>query len=179
MNDTNKVKRLVWAKEHEHWSVSDWMRVIWTDEAAFYIGGFRGNVWVTRNPEEEYNEQCLIPRFQKLSHVMVWGAIVADRTGPLVVWDNSWGKICSQSYLTHITRPVLAPFYEKETYHSWPYCTYVMQDGAPAHRGKLTLAEEKSLRIICLDWPASSPDLNLIETLWCNMKKRLYDLPLL
>ena len=36
-----------------------------------------------------------------------WGAIVADRTGPLVVWDNSWGKICSQSYITHITvRPL-------------------------------------------------------------------------
>lgn len=32
-------------------SVQDWMRVIWTDEAAFYVGGFCGNVCVTRGSE--------------------------------------------------------------------------------------------------------------------------------
>lgn len=60
-NGQNKDKRLAWALEHAHWTVQDWIRVIWTDEAAFYVGGFRGKVWVTRNPQEEYNEQCLIP----------------------------------------------------------------------------------------------------------------------
>ena len=121
------------------------MRFIWTDEAAFYIGGFPGNVWVTRNSQEEFNEHCLVPRFQRLAHVMVWGAIVADRMGPLVVWDSSWGKITSKAYVEHITKPVIGPFYDKELYHSWPYCTYVMQDGAPAHRAKNTQLEEKKL----------------------------------
>lgn len=38
LNQAHKDKRLAWALEHEGWSTQDWMRVIWTDEAAFYIG---------------------------------------------------------------------------------------------------------------------------------------------
>ena len=37
------------------------MHVIWTDEVAFYVGGFRGNTWVIRNPQEEFHDQCLVP----------------------------------------------------------------------------------------------------------------------
>ena len=42
LSAANKECRLTWAKEHENWNVQDWLRVIWTDEAAFYVGGFRG-----------------------------------------------------------------------------------------------------------------------------------------
>ena len=36
------------------------MKVIWTDEASFNIGGARGRIWITRNTEEEYDEACLV-----------------------------------------------------------------------------------------------------------------------
>lgn len=94
----NKRYRLQWAKDHVFWTVQDWLRVIWTDEASFYIGAFRGRVWVTRNATEEFNDQCLIPRFQRHTHVMVWPAICADRLGPLVIWDKNWGNITSKAY---------------------------------------------------------------------------------
>ena len=47
--------------------------------------------------------------------------------------------------------------------YSFPYPTYVMQDGAPAHRAKHTLDTEEEHGLIRLDWPAVSPDLNPIE----------------
>lgn len=53
---------------------------------------------------------------------------------------------------------------------------YLMQDGAPAHRAKHTQAKVKKLGIIRLEWLASSPDLNPIETLWRTMKRRLSNL---
>ena len=99
------------------------------------------------------------PNFRNFLMSWFGGAIVADRTGPLVC---SLGQLLGKNLFPnpishHITRPVLAPFCEKEIYHSWSYCTCVKQVGAPAHRGKITLAEEKPLGIIHLDWPASSP----------------------
>ena len=60
---------------------------------------------------------------------------------------------------------------------SWPYLTYLMQDGVPAHRAKSTREFEEKNRVVRLEWPASSPDLNPIETVWRNMKARLDRLP--
>lgn len=70
-----KVKRLNWAVGISDWSVQDFQKVIWTDECAFNVGGFAGNTWVTRLPEEEYVEDCLVPKFRKLETIMVWGSI--------------------------------------------------------------------------------------------------------
>ena len=39
----------------------------------------------------------------------------------------------------------------RETRLSWPYCTHLMQDGAPAHRSKATLVAEKELRTMRLE----------------------------
>ena len=50
------------------------------------------------------------------------------------------------------TQPILSLFYKTETHSTWRYCTYVMQDGAPAHRAKHTREEEKELGIIRLDF---------------------------
>lgn len=109
---------------------------------------------------------------------MIWSSICADRVGPMVVWNKTWGNITSKAYVEHVTEPVLAPFYRRQQIYSYPYPTYVMQDGAPAHRAQHTLDVEKTHGMIRLDWPPSSPDLNPIEHVWRIMKDRLDDRPL-
>ena len=83
---------------------------------------------------------------------MVWGAICADRIGPLVIWDKSWGNITSKAYVEHITEPVLVPFYNQQRMYSFPYPTYVMQDGAPAHRAKHTMDTEDNHGVQGITW---------------------------
>jgi len=37
LRTVNKKKRLQWAKEHEHWTVEDWKKVVWSDESSFTL----------------------------------------------------------------------------------------------------------------------------------------------
>ena len=40
LSNNHKAERLAFAKEHSHWTLEDWSKVIWTDEASFEIGKF-------------------------------------------------------------------------------------------------------------------------------------------
>jgi transposase len=49
----------------------------------------------------------------------------------------------------------------------------LMQDGAPGHSAEYTRQELQDRNITVINWPAYSPDLNPIETLWNEMKDTL------
>lgn len=51
------------------------------------------------------------------------------------------------------------------------------QDGASSHTAKTTKKWFGENNINVLSWPSSSPDLNIIETVWHEMKKRLRSSP--
>ena len=44
LDATKKAKRLEWALAHQHWTVEDWRRVIWTDESYIWLGGQTGRI---------------------------------------------------------------------------------------------------------------------------------------
>jgi hypothetical protein len=46
------VKRLIFALKYRWWSMAEWKKVIWSDEATFETGK-RGRIYVTRRPEEK------------------------------------------------------------------------------------------------------------------------------
>ena len=48
--------RLEFCKEHEHWTLEDWKRVIWTDETSIILGHRRGKYQIWRRSWEAYNK---------------------------------------------------------------------------------------------------------------------------
>jgi transposase len=56
--------------------------------------------------------------------------------------------------------------------------TILMQDGAPSHTAKKTIAVIKSLiPAVWTDWPGNSPDLNPIEHLWARVQNSVFREP--
>ena len=176
LDAAKKAKRLAWALAHEHWTIEDWRRVIWTNESYIRLNGKGGRVWVTRHAQEEFHEDCLVPKFQNKNSVMIWGAICGasgGTTSPVVVWQKQdWGNINAQTYCEHVISPVLYPYWYDVSQEEGFWC-YVLEDGASAHRAKATQAVRDEYGMESLIWVASSPDLNPIEAIWRKIKVRL------
>ena len=137
-----------------------------------------GTVWVTRRPGEEYLEDCLVPKFPRLTTVMVWGAIYRDLKGPLVIWNTAnWGRINGSTYIDQIILPHLYPWYTSlhEASTSNSGYIYFQQDGAAAHWSKLAtqVLNELGFGPYIFPWPPSSPDMSPIEDVWRLLKRRI------
>ena len=94
---------------------------------------------------------------------MFWGCFAGNQKGPCLFWEKEWGSINQKSYCERIV-PLI---------HGWiqmnPHLQF-MQDGAPSHSAASTMEELLKRGIHTIFWPAYSPDLNPIETVWNWMK---------
>ncbi|KAI5884957.1 uncharacterized protein SCHCODRAFT_02707277 [Schizophyllum commune H4-8] len=134
----HKKQRLQWAQAHQRRSLTN---VAWTDE--YYVHTDRGcnAIFITRRPDEKYKEHCLIPTFKQLPvHIMVWGCIMKDRKGPLVILNYPGGReggMTAARYIEQVLEGAWMLFYEKVRKETgWEVLS--QQDGAPAYGAKIT-----------------------------------------
>jgi hypothetical protein len=73
--------------------VDDWAQIIWSDECYMYIGDDQGTIWVMWSADKEYDDDCVIPTFEQSSlQFMIWGCIMVDDKGSIVVLEYSGGR---------------------------------------------------------------------------------------
>jgi len=157
--------RFIWAYEHFWRSIEQWNNVLWTDEIWVTEGQYR-NAYVTRIKDEEFDPICIQEKIRKKKGWMFWRCFARKVKKPCLFWEKDWDSICQESYCEG-TVPVIHEWLRINTH------LQLIQDGAPEHAAGETNKEPASCGIKPVFWPALSPDLDPIETVWNKMKDYL------
>ncbi|KAG2196174.1 hypothetical protein INT46_000455, partial [Mucor plumbeus] len=177
VNVTNKRKRFAWAKKYQHYTVDDWRKWGFSDETRINMWGSDGKSYYWTDGTTD-----LLPH-QIESHVqgdggsvLFWSLITAE--GPGYGSTITEGNVNAEVYIDILQTSLLdtLEYYGLDRKKSFRF----QQDNATP----LTFVPTKqwfqrqgfSLKSI-LDWPPQSPDLNPIEHVWNQRKRRLKAYP--
>lgn len=79
-------ERLQWCLAHQHWTLEDWKRVIWSDETSVVLLHRRGGYRIWRTTEERFVRSAIRERWKGYSEFMFWGCFSYDKKGPCHCW---------------------------------------------------------------------------------------------
>ena len=163
-------KRLEWARRHEDWTVNDWKRVCWTDEATIERGVGKKPKWTFNSPREQLQQHDVTTyTANKAVRRMVWGGFSYDRRTHL---QELFGD--PESARGGVSSKVIYALYS----HCLPWLLsggkIFMHDNARVHTAGIVKQLLERMEVEVMIWPPYSPDLNPIENLWALLKAEIY-----
>jgi transposase len=179
------IGRLLWAITHIFWT-KEWLKVLWSDEVTFLVGGRSAKERVTRKRGERTHPTCIQHQFHRGGTIPVnaWGAIGYGYKSPLLFIHGSGkkGAFTQKDYLAQVLAPHIQPILEAFaaiTHLLRPSAEPLfMEDGNAAHGHKSTrncCAQFRTKHgIILMPHPSTSPDMNPIEKCWRRIKQALH-----
>jgi transposase len=158
-------KRLAFAHKYGDWDKPQWEKVLFTDETYIILGG-NGQVWVQRPEDSALLSQYMIERSTHADQIGFWGCFSAQGIGTSRLYDHTMdSRFLTDTYNQYMRT------HARRTWPSGPW--YLLQDNAPSHTSVETKAWLHNNGITCIEFPPHSPDLNPIENLWAQLKRRI------
>ena len=156
--------RLKFPKEHVKKPDKFWDKVLWSDETKVELYGHNDLKTVWRKKGEAYHPKNTIPTVRHGGgNLMLWGCFSSNGVGKRV---RVHGIMKKEDYKKILEENVHEPARKLSLGRNFVF----QQDNDPKHASKLVKKWFQDKKLNVLERPSHSPDLNLIDNLWWELK---------
>ncbi|GFW42312.1 cytoplasmic dynein 2 heavy chain 1 [Trichonephila clavipes] len=160
LTSAHKRALLNWSLKHQHWSVGEWVNVMFSDESRFSLSCDSRRITIWRERGTRFEPRNIMERHHFPSRgEMVWASIMMDSRTDLHFFDTK--SVTAQRYRYEVLEPYVRLFRGAVD----PDFIF-LDDNAPCHRVVLIDDFLQTENIQRMSWPVNSPDLNPIKNVW-------------